>query len=82
MGRALHSIIGPEAWDVVILVRYPTRRQFIAMLNDPDYRAMAPIRAAKYSHCVAVPANARWLYSAGQLSVINRNKPWSSIRFH
>jgi uncharacterized protein (DUF1330 family) len=46
MGRALTSIIGPEAWDVVILVRYPTRRQFIAMLDDPDYRAMAPIRAA------------------------------------
>lgn len=46
MGRGLHSIIGPEDWDVVILVRYPTRRQFVAMLNDPDYRAMAPIRAA------------------------------------
>ncbi|MDP6951408.1 MAG: DUF1330 domain-containing protein [Alphaproteobacteria bacterium] len=46
MGRGLNSIVGPEDWDVVILVRYPTRRQFIAMLNDPDYRAMAPIRAA------------------------------------
>ncbi len=46
MGRALNTIIGAEAWDVVILVRYPTRRQFVAMLNDPDYRAIAPIRAA------------------------------------
>lgn len=46
MGRALHTLIGAENWDVMILVRYPTRRQFIAMMNDPDYRAIAPIRAA------------------------------------
>lgn len=46
MGRALNTIIGDEDWDVVILVRYPTRRQFVEMINDPDYRAIAPIRAA------------------------------------
>jgi uncharacterized protein (DUF1330 family) len=31
---------------MVLLVRYPTRRQFIAMVNDPDYQKIAPIRAA------------------------------------
>ena len=46
MGRALNTIIGDEDWDIVILVRYPTRRQFVEMINDPDYRAIAPIRAA------------------------------------
>ena len=48
MGRADSTIIAPddERWDVVILVRYPTRRQFVAMMQDPDYRAIAPIRAA------------------------------------
>ncbi|MCP5027728.1 MAG: DUF1330 domain-containing protein [Actinomycetia bacterium] len=46
MGRAGASIIGEDDWDVIILVRYPTRRQFIAMLDDPDYQAIAPIRAA------------------------------------
>ena len=46
MGRALNTIIGDEDWDVVILVRYPTRRQFVEMINDPDYQAIAPIRAA------------------------------------
>ena len=46
MGRALNTIIGDEDWDVVILVRYPTRRQFLEMINDPDYQAIAPIRAA------------------------------------
>lgn len=46
MGRALHSIIGTEQWDIVILVRYPTRQQFVDMFADPDYQAIAPIRAA------------------------------------
>jgi uncharacterized protein (DUF1330 family) len=46
MGRGLHPIIGNEPWDIVILVRYPTRRQFLSMLKDPDYQAIAPIRAA------------------------------------
>ncbi|MFC3230815.1 DUF1330 domain-containing protein [Marinibaculum pumilum] len=46
MGRPSRSLIGGEAWDLVILVRYPTRRQFVEMLNDPDYQAIAPIRAA------------------------------------
>jgi len=46
MGRGGLSVIGDDTWDIVILVRYPTRRQFIAMFNDPDYKAIAPIRAA------------------------------------
>ena len=48
MGRVGHTVIGPveEQWDVAILVRYPTRRQFLDMLADEDYRAIAPMRAA------------------------------------
>jgi len=46
MGQAHHSIIGEEDWDIVILVRYPTRRQFLAMFDDPEYQEIAPIRAA------------------------------------
>ncbi len=46
MGRAGNTIIGDEEWDIVILVRYPTRKQFTDMIKDPDYRAIAPIRAA------------------------------------
>mgnify|MGYP001161317008 FL=1 len=46
MGQALNHIIGNEGWDLVILVRYPTRKQFVDMLNDADYQAIAPIRAA------------------------------------
>ncbi|WP_423915958.1 DUF1330 domain-containing protein [Candidatus Poriferisodalis sp.] len=48
MGRAGHTAIGPnsEQWDIAILVRYPTRAQFVAMFRDPDYLAIAPVRAA------------------------------------
>lgn len=46
MGRAGRTVIGGEEWDLVMLVRYPSRRQFVAMMNDPDYQAIAPIRAA------------------------------------
>jgi uncharacterized protein (DUF1330 family) len=46
MGRGLNAVIGEEEWDIIVLVRYPTRRQFVAMLNDPDYQRIAPIRAA------------------------------------
>ena len=46
VGAALRSIIGPEQWDMVLLVRYPTRRQFIEMVRDPDYQKIAPIRGA------------------------------------
>lgn len=46
MGRAGHTVIGADDWDIVILVRYPKRSSFLAMFNDPDYQAIAPIRAA------------------------------------
>jgi uncharacterized protein (DUF1330 family) len=48
LGSAGNTIIGAsdEQWDIVILVRYPTRRQFVEMLADPEYRAIAPMRAA------------------------------------
>jgi len=46
MGRARRSVIGSEDWDLVVLVRYPTRRQFVEMLKHPDYQAIAPLRAA------------------------------------
>ena len=46
MGRSHNSIIGKDDWDITILVRYPKRKNFIDMFNDPEYRAIAPIRAA------------------------------------
>ena len=46
MGKVHNSIIGKDDWDITILVRYPQRKNFINMFNDPDYKDIAPIRAA------------------------------------
>ena len=46
MGKASTTVIGDEDWDLVILVHYPTRRQFVEMMQDPAYKAISPIRAA------------------------------------
>ena len=46
MGKALRYLIGDLSWHTVILLRYPIRAQFLYMLADPDYQAIAPIRAA------------------------------------
>ena len=48
VGKPLGVIIGAEdeAWDLALLVRYPSREKFVSMLADPDYLEIAPIRAA------------------------------------
>ena len=46
MGRGHAAVIGEDKWDIIILVRYPRRQNFIDMTNDPDYAKIAPIRTA------------------------------------
>ena len=48
MGKPHAVLIGEEgeSWDLAILVRYPARERFVTMLADPDYVAIAPLRAA------------------------------------
>jgi len=36
-GKANERIYGSESWDVVMLVRYPSRKAFLQMANDPGY---------------------------------------------
>ena len=43
-------------------------REFNAMLKTSNPPTVAP-PAAMYSHCVEVPPNARWLFTAGQVGV-------------
>lgn len=42
------SVIAPEgeAWDVVMLVSYPSRQAFLRMIADPGYQAEHAHRAA------------------------------------
>lgn len=46
MGKGNHLIIGDIAWDIVMLVSYPTRRQFVDMMRDETYLSISPMRAA------------------------------------
>lgn len=46
--RSVESVIGPEEpeWDMVLLVRYPSRKAFMAMVTDPGYQREHEHRAA------------------------------------
>ncbi|WP_262704009.1 MULTISPECIES: DUF1330 domain-containing protein [Streptomyces] len=53
-GRALVAEDG-QAWDAVLLVRYPSRQAFVDMARDPDYRAVAHLRAEALVESVLQP---------------------------
>lgn len=36
-GEANELLNGAETWDIVMLVRYPSRKAFLKMANDPGY---------------------------------------------
>jgi len=37
LGDGVATVIGPDAWDEVILVEYPSVRAFLGMVGHPDY---------------------------------------------
>jgi len=53
-GPAHNTIIGDEKWDLVLLVKYPSRQHFIDKLHDPVYLASAQVRAAALEDSRAV----------------------------
>jgi uncharacterized protein (DUF1330 family) len=53
-GRALVAEDG-QAWDMVVLVRYPSRKAFADMVRDPDYQAVAHLRAEALLETVLQP---------------------------
>jgi uncharacterized protein (DUF1330 family) len=44
-GRPAESLIGEGAWDLMILVSYPTRQAFLDMVSSPDYQAIEHLRS-------------------------------------
>ncbi|PND59507.1 hypothetical protein CRM90_00515 [Mycobacterium sp. ENV421] len=42
-------------WDLVALFRYPSRRHFVDMVNDPDYQAFEHLRAEAVATAVLQP---------------------------
>lgn len=48
MGEVRGTLIAPpgERWDDAVLVEYPSREAFVAMVSQPEYLAAAPHRTA------------------------------------
>ncbi|MGP2437894.1 DUF1330 domain-containing protein [Streptomyces sp. JW3] len=44
-----------QAWDAVLLVRYPSREAFSRMVADPDYRKITPLRSRALTEAVLQP---------------------------
>src|SRR3954471_4410681 len=53
-GRPLAAEEG-QAWDMVLLVRYPSREHFAAMIRDPAYRAIEHFRVEALVEAVLQP---------------------------
>jgi uncharacterized protein (DUF1330 family) len=59
-GGAGHpSLLAAEGgdYDVVALFRYPSRRHFVEMVNDPDYQAFEHLRAEAVATAVLQPTS-------------------------
>ena len=53
-GAALVAEEG-QAWDMVVLVRYPDRRAFAGMIRDPEYQAVTHLRTEALVESVLQP---------------------------
>lgn len=53
-GRPIVAEAG-QAWDAVLLVRYPSRAAFSQMVADPEYQEMTSLRTAALQEAVLQP---------------------------
>ncbi|MFG2682093.1 DUF1330 domain-containing protein [Streptomyces sp. NPDC048392] len=44
-----------QAWDAVLLVRYPSREAFSAMVADPEYQQITTLRTGALAEAVLQP---------------------------
>lgn len=56
-GSPAHApLIGPDGeWDMVVLVRYPSRQKFLEMVADPEYQACTHHRTAALADSRLIP---------------------------
>lgn len=52
LSKAKELLIGHETWDVVMLVRYPSRKAFLKMTTNPDYLEIHKYREAALERSV------------------------------
>lgn len=48
-GKGVMTFIGDDAWDKVLLVEYPSKASFVAMLSDPEYQQAVHFRTEALS---------------------------------
>jgi uncharacterized protein (DUF1330 family) len=61
-GDTTASLVAPPqdtAWDAVLLVRYPSRAAFSAMVADPDYQQITHLRTEALDAAVLQPTVTR-----------------------
>ena len=59
-GAAREALVAAEnqAWDAVLLVRYPSRAAFMAMVMNPGYQAITHLRSEALAEAVLQPTTA------------------------
>jgi uncharacterized protein (DUF1330 family) len=61
-GTTSTPLVAPPAdtpWDAVLLVRYPSRRAFSAMVADPEYQQITHLRTQALEAAVLQPTTTR-----------------------
>jgi uncharacterized protein (DUF1330 family) len=53
-------LIGQETWDLAMLVKYPSRKDYLSMVNNPGYQAIHKYRAEAVERSV--------LYASDEMS--------------
>jgi uncharacterized protein (DUF1330 family) len=56
-GECLEPLVAgdSQAWDAVVLVRYPSRAAYVQMQTDPAYQEIAQLRRAALREAVLLP---------------------------
>ena len=61
LGDCQTKLVAPDGfdWDAVLLVRYPSRQAFSAMVRDPEYQRITHLRTEALSDAV-LQATSAW----------------------
>ena len=55
-GEAGQALLG-EQWGGIVITRSPTRAAYLALLADPAYQSLLPLRRAALRDAVMLPTN-------------------------
>lgn len=66
VGDCATTLVAPDgwSWDAVLLVRYPSRRAFSAMVADPEYQGITGLRSTALDAAV-LQATTPWARAGG-----------------